>query len=357
MTACERLRQIRVREEVYEVPCGGRSCPACGKRWMQDQRIRAVAAIDHIDGDLGLITLTGPGRRYFLRLVRERGWTYKHAVAVWNASVRKRWRRLHQRASAAVRKWARCMGSDWRVLYRVWEFQKRGVLHNHVVVPMGSWVDRCVSRRYLRALCDLAPAYGFGYVLGGDPDEEPGSRRVPTLARVACEKAARYVAKYVSSTGAGKENLADTARRTASRGSILYVSASLTRLSGVTMRTLAARRRIHQRYPWARDSTAGWRAACVVDGIQRGRPPLTHDAVLVLRRLALRQRPTRWVDTATGEAGTLTAAPVPLRAYGNLVPRPTDGGDLQVALASVRVGVSDAPWLGPWRTDLAVAAG
>lgn len=353
MNVCDRMRTVKVRSEEYQIPCGSRYCAVCGKRWMQDQRIVAVAGAEHVVGDVGLVTITGPGDRYFDRLCRERGWKRRHAVRVWNASARRRFRRLHQRASAAPRKWDRRMGSDWRVLYRVWEYQKRGVLHVHIVVPMGSWGERCASRRYLRALCDLRDTYGFGYVLGGDASEEAGSRRYPTLARVPRDRAARYVAKYVSATGAGKESMQHTARRTASRGSVLFVSPWLTRQSGVTNTTLRNRRRIWARYPWARDSAAGWRAARLVDAVQRGRPPLTRDAVLALRRGALRWRPDRWVDTRTGQCGGLTAAPCPLSADRNLKPRPTDGGDLQVALASVLDGVSHEPWLGPWRTDVA----
>jgi hypothetical protein len=303
VNVCQRLRQIKVREEVYEVPCGSRYCPACGMRWMGDQRVQAVAAIEYVGGDVALITVTGPGRRYFQRLARERGWSYAEAVAWWNATARARWRGMHLEASGRARRLNREAGGDWRVLYRVWEFQKRGVLHLHLVVPMRTDEDRACSRRSLRRLCEVGEWWGYGFVLGGNKDEAPRRGVVPSLPEVPAGRAARYVAKYVAATGAGKDGMVTTVQRTAQRGSVLYISPRLTARSGATMTTLRARRRIYARYDWARTSTSAWATACFVDGVQRGRPPLSRAAVASLRAFCALGAPERWVDASTGEEG------------------------------------------------------
>jgi hypothetical protein len=357
VNVCPNGRWVSIREEVYKLPCRSRKCDVCGALWLMDQRVRAVAAAGEVDGDVGLLTITGPGRAWFDLCTRATGWNPRASVRWWNATARKRWRRLHQAASRSARQWAREHGVRWRLLYRVWEYQKRGVLHLHLVVPMGSYVERTASRRYFRALCDLSADHDFGWCGGGDKNERLGSMRYPTVVRFPRGKAANYVAKYVANNGTGKETMRDTAKRTATRGSVLYVDPTLTRASGVTMKSLQARRRIWSRYPWARDSEAGWHAACVVDSVQRGRAPLTPRAVIALRRAALRTRCERWVDPSTGETGRRTAAPLPRACDRNMVPRPGDGRDLRAVLASVWVGVSAFGDLGPWRATAEVQPG
>lgn len=355
MNVCDRTRTVKIREEVYEVPCGSRYCPACGARWMGDQRVQAVAASEEIPTDVALITPTAPGDAVRDRIMRQRGWSRKEFWSWWNGTAAERWRGLHLEASSVARRQCVAAGHDWRVHMRVWEYQKRGAKHVHVVCPMGSEPQRRATMLYVRRLSQAAAWWGFGMVLGGKKRRHERPGRVPRVARVPAGAAARYVAKYVAATGAGKDGLVTTVQRIAQRGSVLYISPRLTRASGVNMAKLRNRRRIWSRYRWARPTTRAWRAGCLVDAVQRGRAPLEREAVLALRRLSLRHDVRRVVDTATGEVVALTPAPRPLKADDSAAPRVGPGRLAAVALASVLVRDSQAPWLGPTRTRLVAA--
>lgn len=350
--ACPLPREVKVREEVYVVPCGSRYCAVCGRRWEQDQRVRAVAAAEHLSGGVALLTVTAPGSAWFTSAADDRGGTRREEVRWWNATARARWRSLHLRASKQARRWAALHGCRWRLLYRAWEYQKRGLLHLHAVLPWSSWVERTATRRYVRAVWALARSEGFGFVLGGDEGEAPSWERPPRIKPADAAAATRYVAKYVASTGRGKEGMASVAKRTACRGSVLYISPSLTKLSGVTMTSLRARRRIHARYPWASTSGQAWRAARMIDAVQRGRPPLTDEAQAAIRALSQDRGATLWVEVGDGEIRSPTPAPVPLSVPREL-PRPPDATRVAVlGLASVRLADPRAPWLGGVRTVL-----
>lgn len=350
MTACQTPRDIKIRDEQYRVPCGSRYCSACGRRWEQDQRVRAVAASEHLPGSVGLVTVTAPGDDWWTAEGARTGNTRREEMRAWNASARARWRRAHEQASRVARTYARAHGERWRLLYRSWEYQKRGLLHVHAVVPAHTPVHETASTLYVASLWARARRHGFGYVMAGDSSERPGWQRPPRLALASETAAARYVAKYVSSVGAGKEGMVSAARKTAQRGSILYVSRWLTAASGVTMTSLRARRRVHARYGWASSSRAAWRAACVVDAVQRGRPPLTTEAEAAIRAASQDGGATLWVDTSTGELRPPTHAPVPLATIAEGTGRCRDGAVACLGLASVLLRDPDAPWLGSERT-------
>ncbi len=79
---------------------------------------------------------------------------------MWNGSAPKRWRELHRQATircnrAGLRPW---------LLARVWEEQRRGVLHVHPVFAFSTPAEKSAARAYMRHLAELAPRYGFGNV-------------------------------------------------------------------------------------------------------------------------------------------------------------------------------------------------
>lgn len=353
---CPMPRTVRIRDEVYEQPCAYRYCPVCGLRWQGDQRVTAVAASEHLGGAAGLLTVTGPGGDYFDRLARSMGGPKKYAVWSWNRTARRRWRRLHLWASRPLRAWAREHAPGWRVLFRSWEYQRRGVLHLHLVVPYGTPAERRVTDLYVENLHRAARNYGFGYVMGGDTAKRPRWDRVPRVKPADGPAAARYVCKYVAATGAGKEGMADVAKRTATRGSVLYISPTLTRASGVNMTGLRNRRRIWARFRDEDGEVEDWASACLADSVQRGRPPLTPDALVAIRQAASRTGAGVWVDAGTGEVGEATLAPPP-RQNGRTEPGP-DRSTTRVVLRLAPVLLPDPsrPQLGPWRTSAEVVA-
>lgn len=349
---CQNPREVKIRHEQYRLPCGSRECAVCGARWEKDQRVRAVAASEQLEHGVALVTVTAPGKTHFVPGEYLTLGSRRAQMDDWNRSARRRWRLLHLRASRRVRPWAQALGADWRVLYRSWEYQKRGVLHLHLVLPHDTWEERWCTELYVHYLWSLARSYHFGYVLGGDDRDTPGWVREPNVPTAAAESVARYVCKYVASIGHGKDSMRSVAKRTAKRGSVLYIAPKLTRASGVTMTSLRARRRIYARYPWARESTAEWGIACQIDALQRGCSPLTRSAEGGARAVLTRSRGSLCLGAATGGVSLATAAPPPLCAVQDDHPPAGPPRRVVAVLASVRLRDPERPDLGDWRTDI-----
>lgn len=352
MNVCPTPRTIEVRDETYPAPCGSRYCAVCGQRWQGDMRAQAVAATEHLPGGLALVTITAPGNAYFGSLDAWGMTPMPIRYERWNRSARRRWRALHLHAAAPLRRWAEKIGLDWRILFRAWEYQKRGALHVHVVVPYGTPDERRFTDAWVHNLWACAAEFGFGYVLGGDKKQQPAPGQEPKVVPADGPAAARYVCKYVSSTGAGKGSMVEVAQRTAQRGSVLYVSRTLTQASGLSMTTLRARRRIVARHPWAVESNAAWDEACMVDAVQRGRAPLTEDAITWIREAVRRTGATLWAGSNGGQLYPPTPAPPPRQmartSHVNARPRSV----LLLELASVLLGDPERPNLGGRRTEV-----
>lgn len=121
----------------------------------------------------------------------------------------------------------RCGG--YRMLARSWEYQARGVLHTHVVLPCGTARERRALDVYMAALRDLVGVYGFGHELD--------------VRRVPAGQAGAYLAKYLAPRdGAGKLSLTETVTRRDVPALVVYVSRDLTGRTMVTMRNLRLRR-------------------------------------------------------------------------------------------------------------------
>lgn len=353
MRSCDALRTIAVRGERYSVSCGSRYCPACGEVWAKDQRIRAVAAAKSLTGDGALITLTGPGNDVLIGDGPANQQRIRSRKAWWNFTARERYATLFRLASSAARKWAREHGCDWRVLYRTWEWQRRRILHVHIVLPFGTPQERYATTMFVRALWERSRDHGFGFVLGGERGDRPSWDRPPPIARVGVNAIAAYVSKYVSKAGSTRNGMVNVARAAGMRGSVLYVAPRLLRESGVSMTTLRSRRAVVSRFPWALSSRRSWAAACVVHGFQRGHAPLTQQAVDALRREAEGGEGTYLLGGAEERAVEPTRAPEPLGLSG-YAPRPVRPGRVVcVALAPVLLRVSEPENLGWWRTDVA----
>ncbi len=128
-------------------------------------------------------------------------------------------------------------------LAHAWEHQKRGPLHMHLIVPMGTedqdgWgtnVDALWSRLYVGALKELAPTYGFGFV-----DDHPINEGKPKPAR----EAAAYLSSYLISGKAEKAAITETVRSKVVPSVVVYVSRKLTALTFCTMRNMRRARRL-----------------------------------------------------------------------------------------------------------------
>jgi hypothetical protein len=278
--------------------------------WLGDTRIRSVAAAAELRRPVALVSVTAPGRDVLPwdasgTAVEER------AAREWNQAAPGQWSKLHACAARDARQVAATLGVEWRLLFKAWEYQRRGVLHLHLVVPCGTPGQRRASEAYVSGLVARAPRYGFGFVDRGKLAASGPRRSTRTLAAVEAGRAAAYVAGYVASSGAGKGGVAEVAARQGVPGAVLYISNVLTRRSGVTMRSLRERRRVKCRYPGATASVEAWQAACVIDAMDRRRPPFPPNVRGALLRRALAERWTCAVDTGTGEVRGPTLAPAP----------------------------------------------
>jgi hypothetical protein len=349
---CVGLTALAVRQERYWVTCGSRYCPACGARWAKDQRIRAVAAAKALPGECALITITGPGNDVFAPGPSPQQKTVRARKRAWNRSARERWTDLHRAASAGPRREAREAGSDWRLLYRTWEWQRRRVLHLHVVLPYHDDATRAATDAYVRQLWERARAHGFGFILGGDKGDTPGWDAPPKVKTMDVNATAAYVSKYVSKAGDSRNGMVSVARAAGMRGSVLYIAQPLLKASGVTMVTLQNRRRIWAKYPWARASRRTWQEATVVDAVQRGRAPLTPGAVAVIRDATTRGVPGRLSVGVREALVRPTRAPEPAGLSGHPPRRVLPGRVVSLSLASVLDRVYDGVDLGQLRTDV-----
>jgi hypothetical protein len=146
----------------------------------------------------------------------------------WNKTAPARWSQLHRAAAARVR---RKVGR-FRIVERAWEPQKRGVLHQNVVVRASSAREMAAAKLYVEALTELAPQYGFGFV--------SQKRDVREAAH-----AARYIAKYVSKSADGvKLGIGDVAMRDDCPRIIAWVDPQLSQATGETIRACRERRTV-----------------------------------------------------------------------------------------------------------------
>jgi hypothetical protein len=153
---------------------------------------------------------------------------------------------IHRKASQRARRHAEKFGGTWSMVAREWEFQRRGVLHMHVVVPMATALERECSHLYNQALEELAPAAGFGWI---DRGKHQGRKRRELVA-VPQGQAARYLAKYIASVDGSKLRLSETVLHPDVPPHVTYVARSLTTATGCTMRSLRKRR---EDYCYGRD--------------------------------------------------------------------------------------------------------
>jgi hypothetical protein len=187
-----------------------------------------LAAADSFAGPVALVTLTAPGSSVVHSADEARR---------WNRSLGRRARALHD---AASRRALRETGCRPMLLWRIAQRQRRGLDHLHVGLAAWPWCRRA-NEAYVRALRELGPRHGFGWVddpyrlrhprgRDGRPNRSLPRRRMVLESAVA----GRYLVRYLT------ESSQFTRLVTGADRSVrpLWVSAALMRASGVTMRRL-----------------------------------------------------------------------------------------------------------------------
>jgi hypothetical protein len=149
----------------------------------------------------------------------------------WNATAARRWTRMHRLASQRAKR----RHGAFTIIGWVWEFQRRGALHKHVVLGQETARERAAAHTYALAMEELRQGHGFGFIDGGRRDWRRAGLKV-----IPADRAARYLAKYVSPLDrrSGKPTLSETVMRPDVPALVVYVSRELTTATGVTMRFL-----------------------------------------------------------------------------------------------------------------------
>jgi hypothetical protein len=88
------------------------------------------------------------------------------AAELWNEHSKAWWRELNRVAKQRADRSVRRLGHDYRggLLLYEWELQGRGVWHLHFVLGMETGVERAWAFEYVKALREIGPSKGFGYV-------------------------------------------------------------------------------------------------------------------------------------------------------------------------------------------------
>lgn len=205
--------------------CKRRGCPHCGKGWVASWEAITRLNIGALGGRVVLISLTAPGAdRLPWSCEREhrhagsKGCRVKADYAdVWAASAPDQWRRLRDAARLAVKRAG--LPTAALVLERVWEPQKRGVPHLHVVAGARTPAEQAAAERFHQELRRLAPEYGFGPQLH--------------LSRpMEAREAARYLAGYLLGRSKRKGTIRDNLADPRMPRSLIWLTPAIASLSG-----------------------------------------------------------------------------------------------------------------------------
>ena len=282
---------------MQEVGCRCRACPACGVVWLGDCKVMSLAASEVMPDAVCLITVTAPGKGRLMHCPRT-GKVTPRAARNWNRTAPQRWRSLWLCGSRRGRRIMADGGERFRLLARAWEYQRRGVLHVHLILPFATPLERDAAYQVAADLSSMAGQFDWGFVDRGKMTPNGDGTWSRKLEEMSGNGAARYLCAYLTSTGAGKEGIAEVARKQGVPGPVLYVADELKRESGVSMRTLRNRRRVLATFGMDAATVDDWQVACTLDALQAGVAPFD-DATEDLLREAL-ERPRDALEGVSG---------------------------------------------------------
>jgi hypothetical protein len=150
----------------------------------------------------------------------------EEALTAWSYDVSKRWKRLHNAARNATK---REMGRCLPLATRAWSHRREGQGTSTPVFALHSPADMRVVECYLAHLARLRSEHKFGVV---------GQKRGVSLQIMDGVRAAAYLSSYFVRGNGGKATLQENARNPHLPHMLIWVSPTLTRVSGVNMRNL-----------------------------------------------------------------------------------------------------------------------
>lgn len=186
-----------------------------------------------------LFTVTAPGRDRLpyddsLGLNEGKRQVARRPGREWNITCGKRESKLYRKAAQATER--RC-GRRPMLLSKSFAFQKRGVLHGHLVLGAETPSELNAAHVFMDEYEKRAAAHGFGDVDRAGWVIE-GKRRETLPAN----RAAGYISKYVTKDGATGPEVLETAIHPEAPARIMYVKA------GLSPWTMQALRRVRFAY-------------------------------------------------------------------------------------------------------------
>ncbi len=197
--------------------CKRRGCPRCGAPWARDWRRNMAVNLAAKHGSVTLVSITAPGaerlpwdeahcahRRRHIHYGPAGCRVKQRAAREWTDTLSLRWGWLRKSATLATRRALKNeisgeLGPAPSVLARVWEPQKRGVPHLHLVLGYSHGRERQAAQVFVTELKRLAPEYDFGFVDG-------------RLQPITAEDAARYLSSYLTGRNSSKKPTKTTIR-------------------------------------------------------------------------------------------------------------------------------------------------
>lgn len=204
--------------------CKRRRCPHCGKGWVASWEAITRLNIGALGGRVVLISLTAPGAdRLPWSCEREhrhsgaRGCRVKADYAdQWAKHAPEQWRRLRDAARKAVERAG--LPAAALVLERVWEPQKRGVPHLHVVAGARTPLELEAAERFHQELRDRAVEYGFG-------------PQLHVTRPMQAAEAARYLAGYLLGRSKRKGTIRDNLGDPRMPSSLIWITPAIGSIS------------------------------------------------------------------------------------------------------------------------------
>lgn len=251
--------------------CKRRGCPVCGVRWARDWRKSMTENLAALHGPIVMISITAPGEERLpwdthhcahRRQHQHRGpagcRVQQRAAREWADTCVYRWQKLRQAAAVATRRATLLMADGGLapiILERVWEPQKRGVPHLHIVLPYRTYHEQMAAHCFANELAQRAHEYDFGFVDARADSRQPYGRRLKVTVAEDC---AKYLSSYLTGRSTKKNSIRENISDPVMPRSLIWQSPKMTstgavtangRPTWVTMRTL---RRARQLYAWAR---------------------------------------------------------------------------------------------------------
>jgi hypothetical protein len=226
---------------VWRSSCKRRTCPECGIRWVKNWRTVLRVNFEALGRPVVVVAITAPGKdrlpwdtnqcthgpRAKCSGPRHGCRVQDRAVREWGDTLSWRWAKLRNNARMRCQR----AGLSPLLVDRVYEPQKRGAPHLHVVLAYGTLPERRAAQMFADELARLAPSYDFGFVQ-------------TQLRSMTGAEAAAYLTSYFVGGSKKKPSIRDTVKNDVLPRSLIWLTPTLTRETLVTMRMLRRTRHL-----------------------------------------------------------------------------------------------------------------